>query len=122
MCVQLIVTTHSPQVISTVCAASIRIIDPDGAVRTPQQETRGVESSALLAEVMSVDPVPRVEQARWVAGYQALVEQGEGGSEGALLLRDQIIQHFGARHPVTLDCDRLLRWQAFKLRRKEGTG
>jgi predicted ATP-binding protein involved in virulence len=115
--VQLIVTTHSPQVISTVNRESIRIIEADGTVRMPLQQTRGVESNALLAEVMGVDPIPPVEEARKVSEYRALIETERADSEAALRLRAEIIAHFGVQHPVVIDCDRLLRWQKFKARR-----
>ncbi|GAB7532926.1 AAA family ATPase [Pseudomonas sp. 3A(2025)] len=122
---QFIVTTHSPQVLSTVCSDCVRIlraeIDPETTrlittVSKPQWQTRGVASSDLLARIMSVDPVPQVPEAIQVADYQALIQQNlherpEGGT-----LRNKLEAHFGADHPVIRECDRLIRLQGIKQR------
>ncbi|MBK9263295.1 MAG: AAA family ATPase [Polyangiaceae bacterium] len=124
--IQFVVTTHSPQVLSTVDKESIRIIrirDSIAIVETPQFQTRGVESADVLARIMGVDPVPHVEEASWLNRYRALIEDNEAESAEALALRAQIVSHFGLNHPVVIDCDRLIRFQSFKVRRgrPEGT-
>ncbi len=54
--VQLIISTHSPQVLSTINAQSIRMLDPDAegddVVSTPEQQTRGVERADVMACVI----------------------------------------------------------------------
>src|SRR5262249_37770750 len=68
--IQLIVSTHSPQVLSTVNVDSIRLIklrDGHGQVETPQFQTKGVESADVLAAIMGVDPIPTVEEAKWLS-------------------------------------------------------
>lgn len=118
--VQFIVTTHSPQVLSTVPRECIRIIQFDGAdarVRTPAFQTRGVESADVLAEIMGVDPIPHVAEAQWLSDYRALIQQGEGAAATELL--SKLNAHFGAEHPVMLDCARLLRFESFKRSRKQ---
>ena len=117
--VQFIISTHSPQVISTVAAESIRLLGADGRVRGPTMQTLGVESNALLAEVMGVNPIPSVPEARWVADYQTLVDQSAEDGPEAGELWQRILDHFGAHHPVVLECERLLRWQRIKRRRSE---
>jgi predicted ATP-binding protein involved in virulence len=115
--VQFIVTTHSPQVLSTVKRDSIRVLDPDSqTAHIPSEETRGVEAASTLAMVMGVHPTPGVEEAHWVTEYEALIEQGRSDSPDALALREKIRGHFGPHHPTMLNCDRLIRWQAAKLR------
>jgi predicted ATP-binding protein involved in virulence len=120
--VQLIVTTHSPQVLSTVDRASIRVLhlrDEGASAEAPRFQTRGVESADALSAVMGVDPVPRVEEARWLADYRALIEEGDPEGEEALSLRARLGEHFGEDHPAMRDCDRLIRFQAFRRRRGE---
>lgn len=117
---QFIVTTHSPQLASTVDNKCLRVVRADGSIFKPAQQTRGVESSAILAEVMGVDPLPPVLEARWVTDYKNKVEQGEAETAEARELWEKILVHFGEQHPVVLDCKRLLRWQAFKLQRASG--
>ncbi len=122
---QMILTTHSPHVLSTVDVDSIRVIrvhEGRGVLDTPTFQTKGVESADVLASIMGVDPVPQVEEARWLADYRALIEDGKAQSPEAAALRDKLVNHFGPKHPLLLDVDRLLRFQAFKLRRAAGGG
>jgi predicted ATP-binding protein involved in virulence len=116
---QMIFTTHSPQVLSTVRKESIRVIKLSGGKGTfalPEYQTRGVESADVLATIMGVDPVPQVEEAKWLNNYRALIETERENSPEALSLRQQLISHFSDTHPVILDCDRLIRFQSFKRR------
>lgn len=122
---QLIVTTHSPQVLSTVSSVCVRIlrseIDPETTSRVttviePQWQTRGVASSDLLARIMGVDPVPHVPEAIWVSDYQALIQQNLHEQPEGRVLRDKLEAHFGAEHPVIRECDRLVRLQGIKHR------
>jgi predicted ATP-binding protein involved in virulence len=123
---QIIVSTHSPQVLSTVRAESIRILEhaAEGGwrARTPQEQTRGVESAYVMASVMGIDPVPPLEEPRWLSDYRALIETGQSESEEAQQLRARLEAHYGPRHPVILDCDRLIRFQAFKNRVRPDSG
>lgn len=122
---QFIVTTHSPQVLSTVSSDCVRIlrteIAPDTAsqvstVSEPQWQTRGVASSDLLARIMGVDPVPHVPEALQVSDYQALIQQNIHASPEGHVLRTRLEAHFGTEHPVIRECDRLIRLQAIKQR------
>lgn len=55
---QFVLTTHSPQVLSTVSAQSIRLLD-DFAVHEVPTETEGADSNAILAKVMNVAERPQ---------------------------------------------------------------
>lgn len=46
---------------------------------------------------------------------EALIQQGVGDGEEGRLLRRTLEAHFGQGHPLLQDCDRLLRFQAFKM-------
>ncbi len=114
---QFIVTTHSPQVLSTVDKESIRIIrteDARAVLKIPEYQTRGVESADVLATIMEVDPVPRVPEAKWLSDYRALVENGVHATQEGQALRSKLKGHFGESHPLIRDCDRLIRFQGFK--------
>lgn len=122
---QIISTTHSPHVLSTVDKASIRVIrivDGHAIIETPLLQTRGVESADVLASVMGVDPVPHLQESRQLSEYRALIEDGQADSEQSLELRAKLTKHFGDTHPVILDCDRLIRFQKFRLRREPSEG
>ncbi|WP_240623971.1 AAA family ATPase [Ahniella affigens] len=123
--IQFIVTTHSPQVLSTVPAASIRLLQgyidettggPTSNVREFNIETQGVASSTVMAQVMSTDPIPDIEQARWLSRYQALIAQSAHESLEGAELRMKLISHFGEGHPVMLECGRLIRLEAYRAR------
>jgi predicted ATP-binding protein involved in virulence len=119
--IQFIVTTHSPQVLSTVDRTAIRLLsqasDDDLLTmhsETPSLQTQGVSSSDILAQVMGVDPVPDEEAAHWLSEYKALIQQNQLEAELTQSLRQQLERHFGPEHPAIVDCDRLIRFQAFK--------
>ena len=122
---QFIVTTHSPQVLTSVDANCIRQLrqttDPEtgstlSVVQRVTVQTRGVSSADLLARIMNVDPVPDVQEARMLTDYQALIQQNAHDTDDGKLLRARLVQHFGAEHPVMRECDRLIRLQGFKQR------
>ena len=114
---QMILSTHSPHVLSTVDADSIRVIrlvDGHGVPEVPAFQTRGVESADILAKVMDVNPSAQVEQASWLTDYRALVQTGEHESQAAKSLWDKLVAHFGPDHPVLADVETLRRLQEFK--------
>lgn len=122
---QFIVTTHSPQVLSTVDSDSVRVIlnerNTDSGqfktqVMTPEWQTRGVASADLLARIMNVNPVPDVPESHWINQYQALIQQNLHESSEGGDLRSKLQEHFGIDHPLMLECERLIRLQGFKQR------
>lgn len=121
--IQFIVTTHSPQVISTVPAESIRVIDSDldgetshrtfSAV-TPKQEVEGTASSDVLSVIFNVDPIPDIEISRALSSYMGLIQQNLHEGTAGKDARAALERHFGSHHPVILECDRLTRLENFK--------
>lgn len=116
--IQFILTTHSPQVLSTVPYQSIRIIehsdDPDSGkisslARRPDSQSRGLPSPDVMAEIQGVDPVPDIEEARWLSEYKALIEQGLHETDSGLQLRKRLEEHFGENHQAINECKRLIR-------------
>ena len=119
---QFIVTTHSPQVLSTVGKDSIRLIqtvEGRSVLRTPEYQTRGVESADVLAAILEVDPSPKVPEAKWLDDYRAMIENATHDTQEGHELRTKLDRHFGEAHPVIRDCDRLIRFQTFKLRQPQ---
>jgi predicted ATP-binding protein involved in virulence len=122
---QIIVSTHSPHVLSTVDKSSIRVLhisNGDVVIETPLIQTRGVESSDVLATVMDVDPVPQVEEATALSAYRKLIEAGEADGPEATALRQRLIAHYAEGHPVMLEADRLVRFQRFRLAKNRPEG
>ncbi|MQY31730.1 AAA family ATPase [Nocardia aurantia] len=91
--VQFVVTTHSPQVLSTVEAGSIRVLD-DTEVRTVQYSA-GLRSDVVLAQVMGTDPEPRLAINDKLDEYLELVDRGQGRSEAAMTLRRRLDEELG---------------------------
>lgn len=122
---QFVLTTHSPQVLSTVHLDSVRIVkhvDDNSYIERPTFQTRGVESADVLAAIMGVDPVPLVEEAEELRRFRKLIEDGQTERPEVTALRRHLLDHFGAQHPVMLDCARLERFVAFKHRRRQEGG
>lgn len=120
--IQFIVTTHSPQALTTVKRENIRILaqDADGnwSADMPDEETKGVESSTAMNDIMGVNQIPPVPEAKWRNEYTALIENGDYETLEGRDLRAKLAAHFGVQHPIILDFDRLIRFQAFKRRKK----
>ncbi|AWB84706.1 AAA family ATPase [Corynebacterium liangguodongii] len=123
--VQFIVSTHSPQVLSSATKHEIRVIsqDSEGAwcALEPVDEIVGLPSYVALSQVMEVDPRPPVTAAEKISEYTRLIEAGEVSSHAAHDLRRELEELYGRGHPVLRDADRLARFQAIKLRRKESS-
>jgi predicted ATP-binding protein involved in virulence len=121
--IQFIVTTHSPQVLTTAKRESIFILarDPEGKWQAthPPEETKGVESAYVLASTMAVNPVPQVKEAKWVNDYTALIDLGKHESTEGVALRKELDQLYGPTHPTILDLDRLIRFQSFRRKREQ---
>jgi predicted ATP-binding protein involved in virulence len=115
--VQMILTTHSPHVLSTVDVKSIRVVHLEKGVgdpREPKIQTQGDESAGVLAKVMDVDPVPDVGPAKLLSHYRELVQKGEDQTHGAEMIWKQLVGHFGAEHHLLQEAEILRRLQQFK--------
>lgn len=105
--IQFIVTTHSPQVLSTVDKSSIRKFTTnergEDVLETPKFQTKGVVSKDILEQIMGTHAEPNIAEARWLSDYSAYISNGQLDPAEALL-NNKIVPHFGSEHPVVLDC------------------
>ncbi|MCG7551649.1 retron Ec78 anti-phage system effector ATPase PtuA [Pseudoalteromonas sp. Of7M-16] len=117
---QFIVTTHSPQVLSTVDKDCIRILrfDDNGiaSIGAPTYQTKGVCSSDVLEQIMGTFSIPPVREANWLSNYSALVAENLWKSKEGLELYDKIVRHFGDNHPEVVKIKGEIRTQEFKLK------
>ncbi|WP_237930053.1 AAA family ATPase [Buttiauxella sp. S19-1] len=103
--VQFIVTTHSPQVLSTVSKENIRIIGENIAAELvaaePRAESYGRSNADVLQGVMHVDPMPTMPETEELDHYRQLVEQGDLNSQSSEIdeLKDKLSKTLGADHP-----------------------
>jgi predicted ATP-binding protein involved in virulence len=121
--IQFIVTTHSPQALSTIDYKCIRrIIHGDkGQVRleVPDLQTKGVRSSDVLEQIMETFSVPPVKEAKWLTDYLSLVAQNKWDTEDGRVLYQSIIEHFGEVHPEVQKIQGDIRVQSLKNRAKK---
>lgn len=121
--IQFIVTTHSPQVLSTVDKSCIRKFTTnergEDVLETPRFQTKGVMSADILAYIMDGSPTPSkelVKETGLLNDYHALIQQNLHQEEKGVSLKSQLIDHFGREHPIMRECERMERLQLLKVR------
>ncbi|MBU1239544.1 AAA family ATPase [Myxococcota bacterium] len=88
--IQFIITTHSPQILSTVPSESIRIME-DQHIYSPEIGTEGAEASRILKRVFMVDNrPPNIANAQNLARYAELVHADKWDSDEAIDLRKRL--------------------------------
>lgn len=101
--IQFIVTTHSPQVLSTVHRESIRLLgkDPNGrdVATMPLAESYGEISSDVLESIMHVNPQPPVAEREKLERLTEWVDQGHYNTPDAISLLAELETVFGKIHP-----------------------
>jgi predicted ATP-binding protein involved in virulence len=107
--IQFLVSTHSPEVISTFSKEHIRVVR-HGKVASPSKQTSGVPSDKILSNVMGVNPIwGELEAAKWLTRYHSLISQGLQESDEGVELRDMIISHYGQDSQQISECDQAIR-------------
>lgn len=122
--IQFIITTHSPQVLTTVPVKSIRKLSSEidsetgeiiNKVEYPDYQTMGLSNSSAISELQDTPSVPDIEQADWLSLYRSQIEQGKDlNEESSIKLKTKLENHFGTNHPVMIDLQRLIRLQVRK--------
>ncbi|MDO9042255.1 MAG: AAA family ATPase [Desulfocapsaceae bacterium] len=114
-CTQFIVTTHSPQVVSTVPSESIRILQ-DGQVFSAPPGTEGAEASRILTRVLGVDVRPLENEAtKELNEYLTLVDADQWASARAVELRQKLDARYQGEEPALLDADLLIENRKWEL-------
>lgn len=106
--VQFIVTTHSPQVLSTIHRDNIRVLGVDSAL-PPLAMTYGEPSGDVMHSVMAVDPQPPVREKRHLDKLTELVDEGHYASARSRRLFALLNKRLGANHPQLLTLQRNIR-------------
>ncbi|HUD41379.1 MAG TPA: AAA family ATPase [Dokdonella sp.] len=100
---QFIVTTHSPQILSTIRRENIRVLAQNAAgdaiSSQPIARTYGEPSGDVLESVMQVNPMPPVPERAQLERLTDLVDQGEYDSDAASRLWEDLKQALGDQHP-----------------------
>jgi predicted ATP-binding protein involved in virulence len=112
--VQFIVTTHSPQVISTVPSHQIRILDED-KVYSAEAGTQGAEASRILRDVFGVElRAQHLEIVKKLNRYLALIDSDEWDTPEALALRQTLNEWSQGHEPELIKADIDIRMKEFQ--------
>ncbi|MBQ9698966.1 MAG: AAA family ATPase [Acidaminococcaceae bacterium] len=115
--VQFIVTTHSPQVLTSVPAECIRILHWDNDLVDIEEPlfSLGAESSQLLWDIQHVESRPSaLPIVKTLQRYLQLVNEDKWDSEEALALRKQLDQWSQGREPALLRADMDIRVRNYR--------
>ena len=115
--VQFIVTTHSPQVLTSVPAECIRILHWDNDLVDIEEPTfsLGAESSQLLRDIQHVETRPAsLPIVQTLQRYLQLVNEDKWDSEEALSLRKTLDEWSQGREPALLRADMDIRVRNYR--------
>lgn len=104
---QFIVTTHSPQVLSSIEPHTIRLLE-GGRCIPYEGSTYGAESSRILEEVFGISLRAKTDAKTALDAYLKLVQNGDYGSPQALELR-QKLDAWLSGDPILDSADMLIR-------------
>ncbi|MBC2711119.1 MAG: AAA family ATPase [Desulfosarcina sp.] len=109
---QLIIATHSPQVLTTVKREQVHFLTADHTLEPLPDDvgTYGAESGHVLEAVFGVQTRPRtVETVRKLQDYLHLIENRQGRTQNALALRAELERAVGSSDPALLTADMRIR-------------
>ncbi len=116
--IQFIVTTHSPQVLTSVPSESIRVIQ-DGKVFSAPQGSEGAESKRMLERVFGITSRPQQNlRTQDLARYRDYVYNDkwiDGWLDEMLRLKSELHQHFGSEDPELTELDLYLENREWEL-------
>lgn len=102
---QFVVTTHSPQVLTTAPSECIRVIDKSQVYAAPKG-SQGAEASRLLKTIFNVDPrPPQQENTKKLNRYADLVYTDKWEEEEAKALRKELEAIYGDEEPKLVELD-----------------
>jgi len=108
--IQFLISTHSPQVLSTVPRGNIRVLSEDIA-GIPNAFSYGEPSNDVLQAVMGVDPQPPVPEKALLDELTSIVDQGDYESSRAKQLLENLNNLLSPAHPQIQKIQRSIRRQ-----------
>jgi predicted ATP-binding protein involved in virulence len=104
---QFIVTTHSPQIITSIKPENVVILQ-DGLVIHNNSSTYGTTSSTVLTNIFSINDRPDNEVKSHLDQYFKLLNDGQFDSEETIALR-KILDQWLTDDPVLVEADLLIK-------------
>lgn len=113
---QFIVTTHSPQVVTTVPSESIRILR-GGKVYAATPGTEGAEPGRMLTSTFGLESTrpPENEATKELLAYLEMVDQDQWKSPAAQELRKKLDARYQGHEPALLEADLLIENRKWEL-------
>lgn len=113
--IQFIVSTHSPQVLSSVHKENIRTVGRNAegkfVAEIPLVRSYGEISSDVLETIMLVDPYPPIAERKDLDRLVELVDQGNYQEAEASSLFEQLTASLGTNHPALARLQRSIQRQ-----------
>ncbi|MFZ6724317.1 N-6 DNA methylase [Undibacterium sp. MH2W] len=103
--IQFIVSTHSPQVLTTVKGENIRTVSYDSQVAGHVTTPYGAESGWVMEEILGVKQRPETDVIVKLRKYFNLIEDGLSESDAALHLRRDIEELTDGKEPLLQKAD-----------------
>ncbi len=117
--IQFIITTHSPQVLSTVDSDCIRILH-DGEVHSAPKGTKGAEASRLLKRVLGVDVrPPDDENTKLLNYYLDMVYSNKWSDQETQVLRQKLDDIYDNEEPTLTEADLYIENKKWELDNEE---
>jgi predicted ATP-binding protein involved in virulence len=111
--IQFIVTTHSPQVLTSVKAECIRELSADYKVLIPSINTYGEESKVVLEDLMHVSSRPPTEDNELLQNYLKRINHGDIDSSEVVQWRQTLEKAFGSEYSKLKLADMVInKWKA----------
>lgn len=116
---QFIISTHSPQVLTTVPDQSIRIIS-NGTIYSAPKGSQGAETSRVLKRIFGVETRPPEDSyTQKLHEYLDLIYADQWTGERAIHLRQQLNEHFGNEEPALTAADLYIENRQWELEDEE---
>jgi len=98
---QFLITTHSPQVISSVDKDCLYAVS-NGAVGlwNGKTQTKGIDANQLLVDVFNTAPSAESAQRQRLDEYAAMLESGDGFTDEGERTYQELLRYFGDGDPV----------------------
>lgn len=103
--IQFIVTTHSPQVLTTVKGECIRVVSSSLRSAESVDSPYGGENSRVMKQILHVNSRPDTEVSEKLKEYFDLIELGKGEDEEAIALREDLTRLTDGTEPMLAEAD-----------------
>lgn len=111
--IQFILTTHSPQVLSTIRKENIRLLSTnmqsESISAIPLSHSYGEPSNNILQSIMDTDPQPPIEEKKDLDELTSLVDQGEYELSKVKKSLHRLKKELGENHPQLAKIERSIR-------------